>query len=91
MAKSIDISSKTFQCLWMWGGEGVGLSVEGSGVEEYLLGLRTDVGFDEDRFLARFFWEVEGLEIVSCFLSGEEGFDFFFAGEFDGDDSGSVS
>ena len=42
-------------------------------------------------FFARFFWECEGLEIVSCLLSGEEGFDFFFAGEFDGDDTVSVS
>ena len=65
--------------------------MEGSGVLEYLLGLRTDVGFDDDRFFARFFWECEGLEIVSCLLSGEEGFDFFFAGEFDGDDTVSVS
>ena len=91
LEKSIDISIKTFRCLWIWGGVGGGVSVEGPGVVEYLLGLRADAGFDDDRFLARLFWEFEGLGTVSWFLSGEEGFDFFFAGEFDGDDSVSVS
>ena len=58
---------------------------------EYLLGLSTDAGFvDEERFLVRFFCEFEKGMTVSCF-SGEEGFDFFLAGELDGDPSGTMS
>ena len=60
-----------------------------SGVGEYLLGLRTEAGAeDEERFLVFFFCELV-VEVET--LSGEEGFDFFLAGEVDGDISESFA
>lgn len=92
LAKSIDISIKTFRFLWIWGGAGVGVSTGWSGVVEYLLGFRTDVGLvEDDRFMVRFFWEFVALEGALWSLSGEDGFDFFLAGELDGDISVSFS
>lgn len=52
---------------------------------EYLLGLSTEVGAGElERFLVFFFWEDSCAWLLE-FLSGDDGLDFFLAGEFEGD------
>ena len=52
---------------------------------EYLLGFKADAGDGADkRFLERFFCDCEG-SWAAFLCSGEDGFDFFFAGELEGE------
>ena len=65
----------------------MGASFDLPELEAYLLGLSTEAGVEVERFFDFFLWEdcPSLSEPLGC--SGDEGFDFFFAGEFDGERS----